>query len=269
MLLTTVSVAQDYVGELGVQLLATATPRELLVAQAYSGFAHVSEKTMEDVLVHKGKEVPAGDEGDIHRKTELALACIAAIKPDMSGQEASKCIARAFVAENPECYSDLLVDSEALGDVVNAGEAKKVAEHAARMAATKALKELAGMTREKKLPLYFAKAAPLKYTAAQKKQPRWVPRRDEENTEVLTKWILGYIPADVAVECDDYNGRWRVISPNLDWKSISWTKRGFEAAACEVIDRAWAFHKFCGGAAAPFDLRELSKRWQEEGVIDS
>jgi hypothetical protein len=269
LLSTTVSVAQDYTGELGVQLRATATPKDLLEAQATCGFAHVSEKTMEDVLVHKGKEVPSGDEGDNHRKTDLALACIAAIKPDMPGREASRCVARAFVEENPECYSDVLVDENALGDVVNAGEAKKVAEHAARIAATKAMKALAVLTRERRLPMYFARAAPQKYTAAQRRQPRWLPKRDEQNTDVITKWILGYIPPDVTVDCDDYNGRWRVISPNLDWKSISWTKRGFEAASCEVIDQAWAFHNDCGGAPAPFDLNELSKRWKDDGVLAS
>ena len=70
------------------------------------------------------------------------------------------------------------------------------------------------------------------------------------------------------VQCDDYNGRWRVIHSGLNkWKSISWTRRGYEKAACEVIHQSWSFHyDFCG-VEAPFSMDELAARWQEAAPI--
>ena len=72
-----------------------------------------------------------------------------------------------------------------------------------------------------------------------------------------------YSPADVAIECDDYNGRWRVIAPTLEWRSISWTKRGYEKAALEVIHQAWVFQKDWNGQQSPFSLEELATRFSK------
>ena len=257
---------QDYVEHLGVGLVQDGDRRPVLVAQADLGYAHVAEKCMEDLLMAKGKVPPACTE-DLHRKTELALACIAATKPDMTDLEASASIARAFVAENPDCYADLAVSSDALCEVLNAGEAKAAVEYANSVQKVKATKELVLKTREERIHHHFKKSAPVKYAASERKLPRWLPKRDEQNTAAITQWICSYLPSTVTVQCDDYNGRWRVISANLEWRSISWTKRGFEKAAMEVIHQAWTYHYDFSGLRAPFDLQELSKRWQEDELM--
>ena len=46
------------------------------------------------------------------------------------------------------------------------------------------------------------------------------------------------------------------------WKSVSWTKRGYEKAACESIHHAWVFHTECTGEEAPFSMEDLASRWQ-------
>ena len=53
---------------------------------------------------------------------------------------------------------------------------------------------------------------------------------------------------------------------NLDWKSISWTSRGYESAACEVLVQAWEYFNDETGFDAPFDLEHLRRRYQEEGL---
>ena len=102
------------------------------------------------------------------------------------------------------------------------------------------------------------------YTATQKKGPRWLPERDASSTDKITKWMLKWTPAGAAIDCDDYNGRWRALyPPTNECKSISWTKRGYEKAACEAIWWTWQFHKDFSHEAAPFDLDDLAKRFRE------
>ena len=63
---------------------------------------------------------------------------------------------------------------------------------------------------------------------------------------------------------DDYNGRWRALyPPSGQAESVSWTKRGYECAACEAIWWTWTFHYDFTKEAAPFDMDELAKRFQE------
>ena len=168
---------QDSTGNRGVHNVQHAAPCPLLTAQADLGFAHVTERCCEDLLANKGKPVPDGDEGSIDRKTDLALACIAAIKPDLTDVEAATRLNTAFIAEHPDCYAELLVDVESLEDVLPSTESKKVAEYEASVKMVKAKQALALQTREQKLHKYFKKAPAPKYTAAQKKQPRWLPKR--------------------------------------------------------------------------------------------
>ena len=259
--------AQDYINHLGVQVHQSGAARNVLVAQADLGFAFVSEKCLEDVLALKGKPLPICENESLHRRTDLTLACIAAVKPETTDVEAAACIARAFVAENPDCYADLAVDADTLSEVLNAGEAKVVNEYALGLKKLQAEKEVVLQTRQERLHTHFKKSAPPKYSAAEKKLPRWLPKKDEGNTEAITQWLWNHMPSSVTVLCDDYNGRWRVISANLQWRSISWTKRGYEKAAMEVVHQAWEYHYDYCGSRAPFDLDALAKRWKDDAPI--
>ena len=75
-------------------------PLDVLTAQANNGFAFVSEAACEKLLLRKNKDLPGELGPDFDRKTNLALACIAAIKPDMSAENAAKTLNKAFIAES-------------------------------------------------------------------------------------------------------------------------------------------------------------------------
>ena len=263
LLYETYNTDQDYVRDLGVRVHAYAPAKNVLDAQADLGFAFVTEDACEALLASKGKELPEGGEDDTHRKTSLALACLSAIKPGLDTRQASKVINKAFLAENPDCYADLTVNEDALTDVLNKGEARKVSEYIVQVEKVKATKAVAMQTREQYVGKYFKKTPAPKYTPSQKKQPRWLPVQDKAATSVITEWIEKHMPPDVQVQCDDYNGRWRVIAPTLDWKSVSWSKRGYEKASLEVIHQGWLYQRDWDGACAPFSMDELSQRFQE------
>ena len=137
----------------------------------------------------------------------------------------------------------------------NAGEAQKIAEFVAELIRVKAKKDLVFSTLDRQLHKYFKKPPALNLSAAQKRPPRWLPKHDESNSAAVSQWIDKHAPSSVKIECDDYNGRWRVISANLDWRSISWTKRGYKKAAFEVLSQAWAYHQDYTGVGPPLRRR--------------
>ena len=145
----------------------------------------------------------------------------------------------------------------------NAGEAQKIAEFVANLSRVKAKNDLVFSTRDRGLHKCFKKSPAPKLSAAQKRPPRWLPKHDESNTAAVSQWIEKHAPPSVKIECDDYNGRWRVISANLDWRSISWTKRGYKKAAFEVLSQAWAYHQDYTGVGPPYDVAALEAEWVE------
>ena len=190
--------------------------------------AQTREKALEDLLLMKGKKVPDGDEDDIDRRTDLQMACIAAIKPDCTDVEAAAYVEKAFIIEHPDVNLDPLVSEQALSDVLNAGEAKKAAEYALAVKMAMAQKKLVRHTRKTNLHKYFKKSKAPTYSEKQKQPPRWLSKKQEENTAAISQWIDEHKGPSTTIQCDDYNGRWRVIAANLQWRSISWTKRSFE-----------------------------------------
>ena len=71
----------------------------------------------------------------------------------------------------------------------------------------------------------------------------------------------------MTIVCDDYNGRWRVISPSMEWKSISWTKRGYQNAALEATHQSWVYYQDATGHTAPFSLTELRERYSDAAPV--
>jgi len=260
---------QGFKADAGIACIQEGRPQPLLMAQATRGFAHVPETTLEEVLLMNGQDVPDAEGDEVDRKTVLSMACIAAVKPGCTDLEAAASVAKAFVAENPDAYLDPLVDEHALSDVLNAGEAKKAAGYELSVKLVKAKKKLVVHTRKSYLHKYFKPSKPPKYSEKQKQQPRWVPQKKESDTAAISQWIDEYKGPTTTVLCDNYCGRWRVISAHLQCRSIAWTKRGFEKAALEVIAQSWEFHTDITGQEAPFDLGVLKTRFQDDvGIVD-
>ena len=198
--------------------MQTGPPRKLTDAQADEGFAFVPEATCKELLEHYGGVAPEEAENvDVDYKTAISLALLAKIQPDLTDLQAAARLNKAFIAEHPNCYSDLYIDPECLLDCVDKTEADKVQKFEAKIAHHRAKKEMAVETRCSLIHNYFKKTKPPKYSAEQKKPPRWLPKKFEANTKAITEWIKDHLPEGISIICDNYNGRWRIFSMNLDW----------------------------------------------------
>ena len=152
----------------------------MLHAQAESGFPGVGEESLEALLTSKGKALPADAAAADHRKTDLVLAAISAIKPDLTDKEASECVCRGFLQELPDAYADLYVPPDMLGEVLVPGEAQAVEKYAVQVAAVHAEREHIVATRDKRVHKYFKKAPAPAYSQTQKKRPALVAREGRQ-----------------------------------------------------------------------------------------
>jgi hypothetical protein len=248
---------QDKVSHLGVRAQESGPRIPVLDSQAERGFAFVPEAVCQELLLSKDKTVPSIS-ADEDWKTKLALACIAAIKPEMSAQQASKKINQAYLLENPDCYGTLFVDQDLVSDCLDKREAGKMAQYALGVEKACVQKEVVMQTRDKYVGKRFKSEPKPRYTKAQKETPRWLPDQDRQTTAEILAWILKHAGPDVSVQKDDYNGRWRVLAPTLEFKSISWTKRGHQKAALEAIHSSWKFQSDWNGLSAPFNREDLA-----------
>ena len=111
-------------------------------------------------------------------------------------------------------------------------------------------------SRDRRVPKHFAGAK-----AAAKKQvkaPHW-KASPSAKVESVFSYIQKYAPPEdhVHILLDTYNGRFRIINSSLQWKSISYTKRGFKEASAEVLHQAWSYYQEETGLQPPFPLTEL------------
>jgi hypothetical protein len=252
-----------------VEVVWDGTTQSIEVAQSQRGFGMIEEDVMETYLSESGKAAPVPKDPTIDRTTDLQMACIACAEPAITDSCVAQRLNRAFMMAHADHYADLHVDPATLADVVTPSEAKEIASYAARSQQVVATKELMQHTRKTHTAAYkFKKAARKIYNADDKKQPRWLPIKTPTAGKVV-KWIEKFTPSTIVIDTDDYNGRWRVISSDLSWKSISWTKRGWETAACETLYWAWKLHSDEFGEESPFDLSEFQQRFRDEGVEET
>lgn len=67
-------------------------------------------------------------------------------------------------------------------------------------------------------------------------------------------WIKAWMPAGSGLFVDDANGRFRVWYKDEGPKSVSWYKRGIEAASTEALRVLWGLHYKCNGEECPIPL---------------
>ena len=242
--------------------------KDILKAIAERGFAFVSEASCEALLSDLGHDAPAPDGDSPNRKTELALKCMQVIEPEWTDVQALQALNRAFLLENPDTYADLRAHTKHVEEVVTNVEKKKVHDYHEALSQTRTAKKTMKNIRQSRVHAYFKKSKMMLDYEKRPKQPipRWLPAKDPR-TKTVTAWIGRHMPADVKLVEDDYNGRWRVIAPDGQWKSISWTKRGYKEASALTLSKAWEFQEDHCGMGPPWSLNLLMASFTEAGEV--
>ena len=97
--------------------------------------------------------------------------------------------------------------------------------------------------------------------------PRWWPMPNKNEVSPATEHIEKHMPSSIRLYTDEANGRWRIISGDMQNRSISWTARGLARAAAETIHMAWSYHLDAHPQdAPPFDLNELANHGGSSGA---
>ena len=241
-------------------------PRPIAKGHAERGFAGLPEATLESFLTARSQPVPAQDDSDVNHLVELRMACVAQTEPEWDEGRATQALNKGFLLEHPSTYDDLEVPPELIAEVMTAAEAKAVHGYSAALSQVKALHSHAQATVKKKGAKYFKPTPGAKHKPGPKKAIRWLPARQEAVSSNVAAWIDKHGPGSLTLETDDYNGRFRVIGPELNHKSVSWTLRGWRACAMQCLHLAWRFHTDHCGEPAPYDMDQLEREFSGEGA---
>jgi hypothetical protein len=251
----------------GVYITQQGDPQEVMKAHALRGFAMLSEATLGTVIESKGGEIPEQEDKNVDRKVDLQMACMAAVEPEWDEERAAQSLHRGFVMEHPDTYENLKIPPKMVAEVVTPSEAKEVEKFASALSQVRARKEHMKSTRALQSKKYFRRAPAPRWKADLKNMPRWLPKRNPAILDV-SAWIKRHIPETVDIVTDESHGRWQLIPSTLKPKCISWTRRGWRAAAFEVIHQAWNFHQDGSSHPPPFDINLLSAEYEGEAIPD-
>ena len=70
----------------------------------------------------------------------------------------------------------------------------------------------------------------------------------------------------VQIGLDQYNGRWRIVNWDKTHRSISFSKRGFAAAAAEVLHQSWSYYVETTGLPSLYNLNGFEKDFLEVDI---
>ena len=86
--------------------------------------------------------------------------------------------------------------------------------------------------------------------------------KPDASTASVSDWVKQHMPEVVRVLVDEVNGRWRLVGPSMNVKSVAWTKRGWEPAAMECLYHGWQFYNDYSGRECPWNVEELRERFE-------
>ena len=202
---------------------------------------------------------------DGNLKAALTLALMAKIQPEWTDREAHAALSKGFLLENPFSDESSRFDKDLVLDVVTVQESKEIVEHNNQVQEAVQKKRDFLAKRTQWVSSHFTKHKVPQAKRARKTPPRWLPKPSED-TGPVTEHVRKHLPAGATVLQDDYNGRWFVNYPSKRSVSISWTKRGYAAAAAHAIHTAWRLHGEVSGEEPSWPLAALGKDFEVSQV---
>ena len=245
-----------------VQSFVSGDPIPILEAQAQTAFSRVPAETLETLLQEDFKIGLPADANEMSYLQELQLLAVKKTKPLWTQQEAALALRRGFLEEEPEATQEPFADLDSLCQLLTTFEADCFKKHNDKVCNSKAGAEAYVKSVSNRINKYFkpsvaAKAAAKKPKMA--KPPRMAMPANPKVPEV-TAFIKSHVPSEIHIKEDFFNGRWRIVSPHTNqWKSISWSTRGFQLASELAVFQAWEFYTGYTLIDPPFSMDALAK----------
>jgi hypothetical protein len=253
---------EDYPCEVGIRHWQTGPPIPILEACARRGFAQVEEDILLNVLNDVLKvSVPDEAEADGDYECDLRLAAMSELMPAWTTTEAHAALHAARTIEHPEQRSDPFLYEEVLSELLTSFEAQTFKQYNAKVTEGRSAgsNDKRTQIRRAKVQKYFKKDPAMKAPIGFKpKAPRYAMPKNPK-ADHATQFIQKNIPKEIDVIQDDYNGRWKIVSQTGEWRSVSWTRRGFPSACALGMYYAWRFFEDITGATSRVNMEDLAK----------
>lgn len=241
-------------------------PVQLVEWQAARGFPGVGETILKGLAGDWGVEVPELQHGDPDMETMLALRLTVELLPDLPEPEVIAALdARAKHQTGAHDFLLEAISSDDIADVATPSDTKAMKDR------TKAFKH-AKETRDGLRPKVL-QAVRTYFQSQQRQRPKRCPAAIAASKLKLaslggrSRWwnsIVGDIdfvrkwsPPGARTVCDERNGRFLMHYRDHDRRSISWTKRGVQAAALETLRMYWQWHEEATGEGPPVPLEQM------------
>jgi hypothetical protein len=221
-------------------------PVELLQYQAERAFQDVSE----DVLLELQRDIklPASDvlpgcDYEMQLALELMQHYCPTLTPEAAGEKLRKrCTVDCKEGDAQEDLKQYL-DNECLEELAGPGERSSMRKHLTAMSSLTTRKDTqmpkVELLVSKKYAKYKPKAKAGKKTVVPKRltDDRWWNSVAGDASMLAT-----FGPSKGTFATDNDNGRFFVLYPDRERKSVSWTKRGMTEAARTALKLAWQYH---------------------------
>lgn len=253
----------DYTKDLGVYHHVKGQPKSILLTQCDLGFGGISERMMKKLTESDlPVELPlcdGADETPTDSKMDMVVACISKLQPSWTAADTRRALTKAFQMDNPDMDCVWSVDSDLVFNVVSHAESKDIKNYYDDVKTMQKDFDKHTTIRAETVAKYYKEARSKRKAAP----PRWLPGRNERTCEV-TAFVAKHLPNEAKCQEDAYNGRWFIIYEGRVPKSVSWTKRGFSAAASRAIWLGWEYHREMTGVYPPWNMAALEKEVREE-----
>ncbi len=245
--------------QVGLQLKIVGKPIQLIDFQAERGFANVKEAVMRKLYLELEVPEMTSSDDSVSSEDVLAAGLVLARKPKITQPEFAGIMHTRKMLESghekDECEE---LSQEVLDDVLNASDRSHIQagrkamqeEKAKRNQRRKAVARLL-LEMESKLPK--GKATKQKAATKAEKQRKEKGERWWASIPGDMEAVLQYKPENAIVTSDDANGRFlcRHLLIKGSRQSVSWTRRGMDAAVAIVLRLCWEWEVEVSGIDCP------------------
>ena len=229
--------------------------------QAKHGFLGCGEAVLKQLCQDQKLEMPTSTLHGLDYESSLCLSLIRHVLPDADHEDTASALCERAVEATRAADGDNIIDipDDIMDDVINYSDRKEFTQFKKDVKASLATRDRTLLHIQKAVTESYGKvkAKPkdmTKKAAAAKLHTKAGLDRWWSSIKGDESWLRTWMPPGGGLFVDDSNGRFRVWYKGEGPRSVSWYKRGMEAASTESLRLLWGWHYKCTGEACPIPL---------------